>query len=374
MKKSAVTLITILLTVSSWAQEANKVDAGALNGINYKIIFPANWKKKLVMYAHGYEFMGNSPRQSQDPRFDESMKPFLQRGFAVAASDYSWQGFAMKEGIEDTEALRKYFTQKYGKPDTVFMAGHSMGGGITVAIIENFSDGYFGGLPLCPLSSRPYLQVRKEFDIYATFNGMFPGIVAPLSEIFDVSKPMSALQFSEMMPKAMAIRKAIVAKDSLLGVAFARCFDMKFDDLPFTLLFNDNVLRDIAQKTKGNPFDNTNTVYSGFPNDWEVNLKAERLAATVNPNELFSAYDRTGNIGKPIVLVHTVYDQLIPPVYGVVNFENMVHQKSKDHLFTVKYTNGQGHCRFTPEETGKAFDELRHWTKTGKKPKAGALQ
>ena len=63
----------------------------------------------------------------------------------------------------------------------------------------------------------------------------------------------------------MAIRKAIVMKDSLLGVAFAKRFDLKFDDLPFSLFFNENVLRDIAQKAQGNPFDNTNTVYSGFP-------------------------------------------------------------------------------------------------------------
>ena len=72
-------------------------------------------------------------------------------------------------------------------------------------------------------------------------------------------------------------------------------------------------LRDIAQKAKGNPFDNTNTVYSGFPDDWKVNQKAERLAADVNADIIFSKYDRTGNIDKPVVLMHTIYDQLIPP-------------------------------------------------------------
>ncbi|WP_332368877.1 hypothetical protein [Spirosoma telluris] len=176
-----------------------------------------------------------------------------------------------------------------------------------------------------------------------------------------------------MVTKAMAIKKAILTKDSTLAVAFAKRFDLKLDDLPFSLFFNENVLRDLAQKAKGNPFDNTNTLYSGFPNDLIVNQKAERLAATVNPNVLFSKYDRTGNISKPVLLMHTIYDQLIPPAYGVVNVENMVHQQGKDQYFTVKYTSGQGHCNFTPQQTAQAFDALRNWVKTGNKPTAGFL-
>lgn len=248
-----------------------------------------------------------------------------------------------------------------------------MGGGITVAMLENYPKAYQGGLALCPLSSRPYLQCRKEYDMYATFNGLFPGVLTPLSDIFDVSKPYTAQDIRQMVVKAKSIRAAIVAKDSLSGVALAKHFDVKFDDLPFSLFFNENVLRDLAQQCQGNPFDNTNTVYSGFLNDLEVNAKAERLAATANPEKVFAKYDRTGNVGKPVVLVHTIYDQLIPPQYGVTNFENMVHKMNKGKFLTVKYTNGQGHCAITPQQTAKSFDELRQWIKTGQKSKAGFI-
>ena len=367
-------LLSLLFTTGVSAQYISKIDSGAIGGVSFKIIFPNNWKGKLVMYAHGYEFMGSPPRQSKNPQFAESMRPFLERGFAVAASDYSIQGYALPEGVENTEALRKYFFKKYGRPDTTFIVGHSMGGGITLATIENFGKNYNGGLPLCPLSSRPYLQCRKEFDMYASFNALFPGVVEKLSDIFDLSKTKPATPFSEMMPKVMAVRKAIIEKDSALGATFAKHFYLKFDDLPFSLFFNENVLRDIAQKAQGNPFDNTNTVYSGFPDDWSINHKVERLAATVNPNILFGRYDRTGDINQPVVLTHTIYDQLIPPIYGVVNFENMVHHKNKDKYLTVKYTNGQGHCNFTPHEVGEAFDALRTWVKTGRKANAGTIQ
>ncbi|QDK77200.1 alpha/beta hydrolase [Spirosoma sp. KCTC 42546] len=374
MKRYFGLLITLSFISHAFAQNpVAKIDSGSISGARYVILFPENWKGKLVMYAHGYEFMGAKPRQSQNPGFAKNMKPFLDRGFAVAASDYQYQGFALPQGVDDTEALRQLFVKTYGKPDTTYMVGHSMGGGVTFAMLENFGSNYNGGLPLCPLSSRPYLQCRKEFDMYATFNGLFPGIVTSLTEIFDLAKPYQAQPQQAMVARATAIKKAILAKDSTLAIAFAKRFDLKLDDLPFSLFFNENVLRDLAQKAKGNPFDNTNTLYSGFPNNLDVNQKAERLKATVNPNVLFAKYDRTGNINKPVVVMHTIYDQLIPPTYGVVNIENMVHQQGKDQYFTVKYTNGQGHCNFTPQQTAQAFDALRNWVKTGAKPTAGFL-
>lgn len=210
--------------------------------------------------------------------------------------------------------------------------------------------------------------------MYATFHALFPGIVLSLSEIFDSSKPKTATPFSEMMPKMEAIRKAIIAKDSTLGVLFAKKFDLKFNDLPASLFFNENVLKDIAVKAKGNPFDNTNTVYNGFPDDWLINEKAERLTATVDPEVLFGKYDRSGKIDKPVVLMHTIYDQLIPPSYGVLNFENMVHQQGRDRYLVVKYTNGQGHCAFSAQQIGEAFDDLRTWVKSGKRAPSGAVE
>lgn len=368
------TILFLLLATTTFAQTVSKIDSGAINGTRYCILFPANWQKKLVMYAHGYEFMGSSPRQSRNPNFMVRMKPFLDRGFAVAASDYAYQGFALAQGVDDTETLRQYVVKTYGQPDTTFIVGQSMGGGIALATLENFGQPYNGGLPLCPLASRPYLQCRKEFDMYATFNGLFPGIATPLTTIFDLSKPYQAQNARGMMSRAREIRKAIFAKDSLLAIAFANRFDLTIDDLPSSLFFNENVLRDIAQKAGGNPFDNTNTLYSGFPNNLLVNAKAERLPATVDPNKLFGRYDRTGRIDKPTVAMHTIYDQLIPATYAIVNFENMVHQQGRDAYFTVKYTNGQGHCNFTPAQIGNAFDELRKWAKSGIKPKAGFVE
>ncbi len=365
--------LILLLFVSQvlCSQTEVKIDSGSINGATYKILIPEKWDGALLMYAHGYAFMG-APLQSRNPEFINNMQLFLKKGFAVAASDYAYQGFALPQGVDDTEALRKYFIQKYGQPKQTIIVGHSMGGGVTLATLENFGEFYDGGLAFCPLSSRPYLQCRKEFDMYATFNGLFPDVVTPLSDIFDLQKPYEARDSRKLLAEAKEIREKIMAKDSILGMAFAQKFHLKFEDLPFSLFFNENVLRDLAQKAGGNPFDNTNTLYEGFPNDWEVNQKAIRLAATVDPSVIFGKYDRTGNINTPVMLVHTIYDPLIPPPFGVTNFENMVIAQGKTDFLTVKRTKGQGHCMFTPEETQMALEDLLTWVRTGVKTTPGA--
>ena len=81
--------------------------------------------------------MGALPRQSRDTNFVKLVAPFLQRGFAIAASDYSIQGFALPQGVKETEELRQYFVKKYGKTDTTFIVGHSMGGGVVTAKYTN---------------------------------------------------------------------------------------------------------------------------------------------------------------------------------------------------------------------------------------------
>jgi pimeloyl-ACP methyl ester carboxylesterase len=371
IRKIILSLFLLPLLLTAKGQNISRIDTGTVKHAHYKIFIPNDWKHKLVMFAHGYEFMG-SPSAITSPQLDQIAKIFLVRGFAVAASAYEYQGFALPQGVDDTENLRQYFLDKYGVPDSTFMAGQSMGGGVALAIMENFSKNYQGALAMCPLSSRPYLQTRKEFDTHVLFDALFPGVITPLCTLIDIHTDFKPTGFAEMGAKIEAIRKAI-AKDSVKAAELARQFYLKISDIPFSLFFSEGVLRDAVIKSGGNPYDNTNTIYTGFSNDWELNKKVDRFKATASPDIIFEKYDRTGDIGNPVILMHTIYDQLIPPQFGEVNFENMVHQKGKDLFLTVKLCNGQGHCVFTAEQIGKSFDELRHWVKTGEKAKPGSI-
>jgi pimeloyl-ACP methyl ester carboxylesterase len=357
-------LFALCLPLFLFSQKT-KTDAGLLNGVAYDIQIPENWNKKLVLYAHGYE-MAETPRNTMWP--NHILNVFLDRGFAVARSSYSRTGYALPEGVEDTEALRQFFAKKYVKPDSTFITGHSMGGGITVATLEKYPKKYNGALALCPLSSRPYQQMKSAFDYYVIFNALFPGNFPSAAEVMsNKAKRVFEGDFGANIGKSAGILEAIKKSNPDLLDVFAKHYELKEEDLPFVLVFLDGVLRDMAAQSGGNPFDNTNTFYDGFPDDWKLNQKVERLVATVAPKRLI-AEDRTGKIERPLLMMHTTYDQLITAQFGVNNYDDLVHQNGNEKNLKVFFTNGQGHCNFSDEQVATAFDELRTWTTSGKKP------
>jgi len=368
--KSAAFIISLLLVSLLMGLQVQSqspvIDTGRIDGVMYRIIIPENWNHNLVMYAHGYVFpdVQNTPEYFQNPLGDHRMQPFLERGFAVARSAYRKTGWAVVEGVDDTEALRMYFFDTYGKPDTCFITGHSMGGGITLATVENLGQYYQGAMPMCPNAGRPYLHAKLAFDMNAVFAVFYPGVLHALKNI--------TAGHTEPVP-IQAIREAING-DTLTAAMIARRYDLKTQDLAFVIFFNDVKIRDVSGLAGANPFDNTNTVYSGFDDDWEVNQKVERLAVDPRAVDIFKKYDRTGNLVVPTLLVHTIYDPLITPSYAVAPIDNLAQEQGKKNNLVVLYTKGQGHCNFTMEETGRAFDMLRQWVHTGKRPRAGILE
>ncbi|RRA99117.1 alpha/beta hydrolase [Larkinella rosea] len=341
------------------------VDTGIIGQARYRIDFPANWgqsggSKRLLLYAHGYETM-SSRRGKLSGGW---MAPFLKKGFAVAQSAYRKQGWAVSEGVDDTEALRQYFVKKYGQPDTTFITGHSMGGMITLATIEKYPQHYQGALPMCPISDHIYQSLQKHlFTVLVTFDALYPNTLALEKLANGTAQPTSGELIAQKLNA-----------DSLTGQQFGRRFAIKYKDLPGVLWFFQEIYRDISQQAGGNPFDNTNTLYGGFSDDALVNRKTVRLAAQPKSRSFLGAYTSySGKISDPVLLVHTTYDELIPPEIGT-GYDAIVRQAGNDPLFVMKFTDGQGHCRFTPGQTEAVFDQLRNWVKAGKKPVAGEVK
>ena len=66
-----------------------------------------------------------------------------------ACASYSTNKYDVKAGVKDTHALGKYFNGLAGKPNRVYVIGHSMGGHVTAKIIEQYPAAYDGALPMC---------------------------------------------------------------------------------------------------------------------------------------------------------------------------------------------------------------------------------
>ena len=139
-------------TTSRWA--------GVLDGAAYRVEVPANWNGKLVMYAHGYAGTGAalSVAQPVDPPLPdperlclggvELQQELLRR--ARRRRGHQRAGARVQQRSPPTNGRALAAPTKY------FITGHSMGGHITAAAIEDEAAAtavhkvkYNGAVPMC---------------------------------------------------------------------------------------------------------------------------------------------------------------------------------------------------------------------------------
>lgn len=336
---------------------AATVDAGNINGAAFRIEIPADWNKGLVMYAHGYTTVGSPPSNPENPRVKALRDVFLSRKFAFAESAYSAQGWAVKEGIEDTEALRRHFVAKHGRPAETYIVGHSMGGHITVATIERYPEAYQGAMPMCgPLGAAVDFMNYGLFDMLVTFEALFPGTIG---------SPY------EPGGKTGEKVKAAIAAQPERAAQYAQRFARPLDQLPGVLAFFHLIAGELKQRAGGEPFDNRNRIYGGFGEDVALNRAVKRYAADPAAQEYLRQYATpSGRVADPVLTIHTTADALVLGS-DVSAYEILAARAGTSDRFVARFVEANGHCNFTPAQTGSAFDALLAWAREGKRPDAG---
>jgi pimeloyl-ACP methyl ester carboxylesterase len=351
--------------VAAPARAGAVVDTGRIDGAPYRIEIPEGWRGGLVMYAHGYEV--RTPEGPAVPTgASRTRDAFLSRGFAYAQSAYRAQGWAVAEAIEDTEALRRHFIARYGRPDSTFVTGHSMGGYITLATLERYPGHYHGGLPLCgPLSPAQDFFSEGMFDLLVAFDHLFPGALPDASQgLADPGAPPTV--------DARAIAAALEAEPAR-AAGLAQRFGIRPPDLPGVVSFYYTVLKELQHRAGGNPFDNTEVVYSGYGDDVALNRGIRRYAAAPGAAEyLRGIYAPTGRVSAPVLSVHTTYDPIVPAPYAN-RYAQIAGRAGTRDRFVGRYVAADGHCAMGAAQVGAAFDALRTWANTGARPAGGEI-
>jgi pimeloyl-ACP methyl ester carboxylesterase len=354
--------IVLLFAVASGYVSAQQlttttVDTGVINGASFYIEIPRDWNKGLVVYTHGYTVVGRQPPRPDSPRMRALREIFLSRGFAFAASDYSRQGWAVKEAIEDTEALRRYFVAKHGTPVETYVTGHSMGGHISMAIIERYPESYQGAMPMCgPLGPALDFLNAGVFDMLVTFEALFPG---------SIGSPY------EPSPDTPAKVKAAIASNPERAALYARRFGRTVDQIEDALSLFHVLVGELRQRAGGEPFDNRNRIYAGFGDDAHVNRVVRRYSANAAAREYVRLYfTPTGRITDPVLTIHTTSDQLVLGT-DVTAYELPAALAGTSDRFVARFVDARGHCNFTPAQTAGAFDALLAWARGGARPAAG---
>ncbi|HEX6912382.1 MAG TPA: hypothetical protein VF142_18400 [Longimicrobium sp.] len=337
-------------------------DTGTLGGAPYRIDIPAGWNGGLVMYAHGYEIVG-TPFEPQAPRHAAFREAFTSRGFAFAQSWYRRQGWSVREGMDDTEALRRHFAARHGRPDSTFVTGNSMGGLITVATIETHGDAYDGALPLCGILSPPLDWMRERmFDVLVTFDYLYPGVLGPAG-LADTTAPV---------PPRDAVAAAVRASPAG-AEALGRRFAVRPHNVPGLVWFYAVILRELQQRAGGNPFDNRGSAYHGLGDDPALNRGVRRYAADSAAVAWLRERDwPTGRVADPVLALHTTYDAVVEPEQ-MDRYRALTQRAGTADRFAAMYVVVDGHCAYTPAQAGAAFDALRTWAATGARPAEGEV-
>ncbi len=356
--KAALLIWLIVLPVrQTQARQAttNTVDVGVLAGAPYYIEIPAKWNKGLVLYTHGYTPEGGKPPQPTSAQTFREI--FLSRGFAFAASDYSRQGWAVKEGIEETEALRRHFVAKHGQPSETYITGHSMGGHIAMAILERQPEAYQGGLPLCgPLGGALDFLTAGPFDMLVTFEAIFPGTIGSPYE----ARPGTGEKI-----------KAALAANPERSARFAEHYDRNVSQLTGALTLFHTLVTELKSRAGGEPFDNRNRIYAGFGDDAALNRTVKRYAADPAARDYVrQSATPTGRISDPMLTIHTTSDALVPGT-DVTAYDLPAALAGTSDRFVARFVEAEGHCNFTPGQVGNAFDALLAWARDGKRPAPG---
>lgn len=359
-------IVFVVIAVFACTSLYGKTEFGTLLGAQFRIDVPDNWNHGLVVYYHGYDPHDHGSVFAEQQPLQPQLAAFTHAGYAVIQSGYSRGGWALEQAIPETEGLRQYFIEHFGKPSETYVAGASMGGMLTVMTLEQSPENYAAGLDLCGAVSNAPALLGRAFDLRVLFDYYFPGVLSNPARV-----PQS-YQISDELGKKIAAR---VQGKPIAAAALRRFGGLNnSQDLVSDILFATWVLKDIEQRAGGNPFDNRNTIYAGLGNDNAVNDGVKRYAADPGTLKYLQRfYTPTGHLTRPVLAIHTTYDQLVPPsVPG--DYALLARQAGSGNLFVVQYVEHDGHCNFTPDEIERAFTELRQWKGKGIAPVPGRLQ
>ena len=342
---------------------AGTTEVGELGGAPYRIDIPPGWNGGLVVFFHGYR---GGPVRFDARAPDEMAQTYAPLGYAVAQSGYSAGGYAVREAVGDAAALRAHFTTRFGQPKETWISGHSMGGSITMMLMETQPTTYDGGLSLCaPLGPMIGYTKTLAFDPLVLFEYLFPGhLPSPAHVPADF---MTTLERTAKLEKALdANAKASAALRRFTNAETNKALAMNLDLFTY-------ILGELARRVGGNAFDNRDTIYTGTGDDGAINAGVKRYRADERARALaISIYTPTGRLVRPLLSVLDVSDPLVG-LYPSDRYPEIAQIAGSGELFAQQYVRESGHCAFTPQQVRSAFEELRRWRRTGERPPPGAV-
>lgn len=326
-------------------------ETGELQGAPWRIDVPDDWNGELVMLAHGFEPAG-TPRATAWPA-NEATPALLGAGYAVAQSGYSRQGWAVAEGVADTERLREHFITRHPDTRRTWILGYSMGGAIAIASLEQHGGHYAGGVSLCGANLPGEALAGELLTTLVAFDYFFP-------DAQGLPADGLASTATGELPQMQVYQGVAAALQTKPDVAqrLASRLEVSTDDLAGAISLHALVFHDMAKRSGGMPIGNRQTTYRGFGDDDAFNAGVKRYTADPAAQASFSGQPMlTGALHRPLVIQFNHRDPTITPRMQTI-YPRLAAHAGATPAPTVLPAAGAGHCGFSDAETLAALKTL----------------
>lgn len=384
----AVQLVCVLLAASPAAAQQlahGQFDSGAY----WRIQVPAGWAPAdgLVVWNHGFNLKAPGPEPDLGP-----LAPLqLQQGYAVAASSYRQNGWALFHGIADLRDLLHEFQDRFGNPHRVYLTGGSLGGLVSVqgaeaAALDNMAGVYslcgaLGGGRLWDAA----LDLRLAYD--AVCDGVsgasIPGGADGLPQRLDprdyadddLTRVLAAALGNQINRCTDALKDPGTRRPDrqqrldrlmhLLGIPDEAFFLLNMAYATFGLA---DLVHDPGKLDGAAALGNAGVDYG----DHDLNERiARHPIAPADRLRLSNNYDPTGELGRArMVALHTSGDGLVP-------VESLSHYAAKAPsgrlAAAVAQEDAPTHCGFSAAEVVAGWNALTDWVERDA-PQPGAAQ
>jgi pimeloyl-ACP methyl ester carboxylesterase len=344
--------VVVLIVVCACQTSREPWVVGTLSGAQFRISVPRDWNGSLVLAAGGYSPSPFTFRPDQPvPSFPREL---LAQGYAYAETGYSQGGLAIAEGVSDVRALRRYFTEEYGRPQRTFVVGESKGGLVALLLMEATPAESDGALAISGLLSSPLGFMKRAFDLLALYERQVPGMLPSVAQI-----PAGYVANEQMLARVL---ESLEANPNTASMLRERASVRRNEDLAELLAFHTDALRDLQSRCAGNPFEGE------MPVDGAAALPDSQTTGNPKATECArSLPSPTGMLHRPLFAVNVRYDPVIPD-WSAQEYLALLESTGKGHLFAHEVVAGEGHLNVRTPDRLRAFSSLVKWSAEGVRP------
>jgi len=340
------------------APQAGCVDGTATSGALYRICFPADWNGELVIYAHGYVDASQPIAIHDDAVGGQSISASVTGlGYGFATTSYRANGLVVPEAVDDVVELQSTVVRLY-RPDPTrsYIVGASEGGLVAALAAERHPDVIDGALATCGPVGDFQRQLDYFGDFRVVFDYFFPGIIPGSAvDIPDSVRANWATRYAPAVVNAISADPDRTAQ--LLAVTGAPAENSAVTVVG-VLWYNIYATGDARTRLGGQPFDNSNRLYTGSADDAALNAGIARFSADAAAQaRVADEFETSGALSVPVVTLHTTGDPIVPFEQEAL-YATKVQQAGAAGLLSQSQADRYGHCAFESAEVFAAFSSL----------------